>query len=118
MRAFPLQHRKLPCIPLTAVHVALRRLLDSTLEAVLEIEERAVKLRERHALEEIALTGGTTVFSDDPQPRLAGAPADAVSIGIAQFEQKMNFLDYYGAQGSRSRCTWIGCARVDGAKPG
>jgi len=85
-----------------------------TLEAVLEIEERAVKLRERHALEEIALTGGTTVFSDDPQPRLAGA----VSIGIAQFEQKMNFLDYYGAQGSRSRCTWIGCARVDGAKPG
>ena len=114
MRAFPLQHRKLPCIPLTAVHVALRRLLDSTLEAELEIEERAVKLRERHALEEIALTGGTTVFSDDPQPRLAGA----VSIGIAQFEQKMNFLDYYEAQGSRSRCTWIGCARVDGAKPG
>jgi hypothetical protein len=29
---------------------------------VLEIEERAVKLRERQALEEIALTGGTTVF--------------------------------------------------------
>jgi hypothetical protein len=49
-------------IPLTAVHVALRRLLDSTLEAVPEIEERAVKLRERQALEEIALTGGTTVF--------------------------------------------------------
>jgi len=72
-----------------------------------------VKLRERQALEEIALTGGTTVFSDDLN-RLAGA----VSIGIVQFEQKMNFLDYYEAQGSRSRCTWIGCARVDGAKPG
>jgi len=35
-----------------------------------------------------------------------GAPANAVSIGIAQFVgQKMNVLDYYEAQGSRSRCT-------------
>ena len=72
------------------------------LEAVLEIETRAVKPRERHALEEIALTDGTTFFRRS-QPR----PPGAVSIGIAQFGQKMNFIDYYEAQGSRSRCTWI-----------
>jgi hypothetical protein len=36
---------------------------------VLEIEERAVKLRGRHALEGVAL-GRDNRFSDDPQPRL------------------------------------------------